>query len=903
MDRAIAKRKTSMVLYSIEESLGKYIVDHENSVACEEYGFKDIKIQDTIEQAYLDDIFQLVIKATKSTPEESAIKRLYQLSHDLNLFEVRNVIAHPNRTFLDVYWYRVAAIAADPVFESLGLKDIKAVLYSAEKGTLEDPPEDWSKKYNWDIPNNLPIKFESDITGLIGRNKDLKELKEKIFSPRTNTAAIIAPGGYGKTALVLDLLKSIVTTPESTKWVDAVSYISLKTETWDKDRFVKLDSASEIKAIEQLIAEQLGLIFDEYIDDIDQAIEEFSDKRVIICIDNLETILRDDDALFHSFVGRLPRDWKVIVTSRVVITDAFIYSLLELKEKEAIHLARLYNRNSGGDELPQEKYTKIARSCYSNPLAIKMTLDLYISGKEIPDSINEAKSNISYFSFSNLVESLSNDALRVLELIFIEPESSRKLICEILDLNADEAVSAINELSRTSLINRSSMLDNESYEINGSIKELLIINPKCLEVRAEIQDRLNKQKTVSKEIDIQQKASNLPKWHFQYIPSNAGHGLKILMKDFSKIRFSKNTNKQKISSVYAKFKNSEEHYKNDYLFIRSYAKILSSLQLVTEAKKYYLKALELKSDDMVTKYLFARFYFEQSDFDNSLLLYRSLVDEIGSKEFDVNNEAFFDSIYQGFFLSYLYKGEYQPVIDYTIKWKEKNNLRSLFGTYRASAYKRKIESIPNNDVESTLSCLNSATKILDDVFRADGYSQASCTQGYKIIEEISYYLSREVFTQSHQQECSQLLVFCDKYLVDIVDTSRSLTTDDVKSIANSLSEINLTKNPFKNRKFWRMYAVFNSHNALELNEIVKPHVLVSIKRIANNKKGGGRTNFLFAEDNTPEEYFIHFETVKNCNWSDWLTLQIGTKLAVVDSCIESGKSAKTTKECYLVNAE
>lgn len=81
MDINLAKRKAAMVLYSIEESLGRYILENESSVTCQASGFEDIKIQDVIEKTYLDEIFQLVIRATKDTTEEIAIKRLYQLAH------------------------------------------------------------------------------------------------------------------------------------------------------------------------------------------------------------------------------------------------------------------------------------------------------------------------------------------------------------------------------------------------------------------------------------------------------------------------------------------------------------------------------------------------------------------------------------------------------------------------------------------------------------------------------------------------------------------------------------------------------------------------------------------------------------------------------------------------------
>lgn len=103
MNKTIAKRKTSMVLYSIEESLGNYVLEKENSLLIDETVLYDMKIKDTLEKSYLDDIFQLVLKATKDTTEEDAVKVLYQLSHSLNLFEIRNAIAHPNRPFLDLF--------------------------------------------------------------------------------------------------------------------------------------------------------------------------------------------------------------------------------------------------------------------------------------------------------------------------------------------------------------------------------------------------------------------------------------------------------------------------------------------------------------------------------------------------------------------------------------------------------------------------------------------------------------------------------------------------------------------------------------------------------------------------------------------------------------------------------
>ena len=106
-----------MVLFKIEESLGTFVKD--KSIA-NHHSIPEVEaVKDVIEKAYLDEIFQLVISDTKDRPEEAAVRDLYKLAHELDLFAIRNAIAHPNRPFFDVFWYRVATIAADPVFEKL----------------------------------------------------------------------------------------------------------------------------------------------------------------------------------------------------------------------------------------------------------------------------------------------------------------------------------------------------------------------------------------------------------------------------------------------------------------------------------------------------------------------------------------------------------------------------------------------------------------------------------------------------------------------------------------------------------------------------------------------------------------------------------------------------------------
>ncbi|CAG23177.1 hypothetical protein [Photobacterium profundum] len=188
------KRKTAMVLHELEESLGNFILDHggveslnSNSIesiykreADKGRSFNVDSINDVVEATYLDELFRFALDIAKDSSLSDKINYLYSLFHHFDICEVRNAISHPNRPFWDCYWYRVAAVASDPVNEILGLSSVKKALVSAERNIIDEPPEEWLNKVIWQIPNNLPSNFEHGVTGLIGRQKELTELNKLI---------------------------------------------------------------------------------------------------------------------------------------------------------------------------------------------------------------------------------------------------------------------------------------------------------------------------------------------------------------------------------------------------------------------------------------------------------------------------------------------------------------------------------------------------------------------------------------------------------------------------------------------------------------------------------------------------------------------------------------------------
>ncbi|MHD0442674.1 hypothetical protein ACY2EV_18685 [Klebsiella pneumoniae] len=227
MDITLYRRKTAMVLHEIEYSLGNFILDEDisiedipqdivkNVVARESQRkqFSEIiKPKDIIESTYLDELFSIAIEITKNNSLNEYIQYIRDQFIINDIYNIRNVISHPNRQFVISYWYKVAAIASDPIINILKLDKVHSALISAEENNLSDPPDEWYDKTMWELPNNLPEVFEHGITGLVGRQKEQDLLIDCLKNRRVSNIAIVAPGGIGKTALALDLLSRQVKT-------------------------------------------------------------------------------------------------------------------------------------------------------------------------------------------------------------------------------------------------------------------------------------------------------------------------------------------------------------------------------------------------------------------------------------------------------------------------------------------------------------------------------------------------------------------------------------------------------------------------------------------------------------------------------------------------------------------
>lgn len=897
------KRKAAMVLHQIEESLGGFVLSKGNieSLNIEKLDsihkrevdkgrfFNKNSIKDIVEATYLEELFGFALDITREDSLNNSVNYLYSLFHHLDIYEVRNAVSHPNRPFWDCYWYRVAAIASDPVNEILGLSEVKQALISAEEGIISDPPEEWLQKIIWQIPNNLPKQFDHGLTGLIGRSKELQELKKHVNNPRINTIALVAPGGAGKTALALDLLDTIVSTPSFSKIIDGVIFITMKTEKLTSEGVVLLDSIQTMEELKANIFDSINEIYNENYESFEAAINGKSEDRILLCVDNLETILRDRPGSFDELNYELPRDWRVLVTSRVTISHSTIVNVESLKENSAVHLARTYLSKRGGAPLAESEYQSVTKNCYYNPLAIRLTLDLLLMGHDIPQSINVANKEIAEFSYNNLIDALSPNAVEILEAIFVEDKSTRLSLCEILEKSLDDVSSAIGELTRTSLIARRSSDQGELYSLSDSIRDLLVISPRNIKIRHLVQDRINNIRVLSKQIDFQQDERGIPSWRADYIPKAIPENLKILVTSVNAELGRARKNTDIAVMLFKKLKDAKFIYENDCLYHRSFGRVLEILKDFKSAEEHYKQAIAISVNDAASYYLLARLYYSSKKYDEAVSTYLKLIDMGWVDREDAID--FGKTIYNGFFLSLLYDGKYEQILEFTKKWKDSKWYRGVWGTYRASAWKRKMENIVDSDPKGAVDALTSAARILDDVFKTEGYFSAANKQAVKVFEEVEFCFSRREFQNQYPDSGRQLLSFVAKNIINVSQSDNGMNLDD---LVGKLSRIDLDGNPFKDSA-WRPLMVsqdiYIDDNESELQGLVAVKVC---------NRPTGKASFLFARDAFDTDYFLHFNNFKNGDWKSWCQLSLGASLDIVID-LESNVPGKAlnAKEIYM----
>ena len=301
--------------------------------------------------------------------------------------------------------------------------------------------------------HNLPIP-DYDETGLIGRDEYISNIKKLCLTSPYPTISIVGEGGVGKTALALQVAYEIL---EESNPYDLIIWISSKTTQISINEITEIENAitNSVGIFEAVSNQIIGKSSYEKIEDkIKEIIEYFSEFKILLFIDNLETIL--DDRI-RSFVGNIPQGSKIVITSRIGL-GAYEYPirLKGLEENYAVQLLRKVAQIRQVEVLaksPERTLISYAKRMNLNPSYIKWFVNCVATGKQ-PEEILQNSELFLEFCMSNVHQYLSEDAKTVLTAMQCAP--SYKDIPELSFLTDFEALkirTVIHELLSTNIIN------------------------------------------------------------------------------------------------------------------------------------------------------------------------------------------------------------------------------------------------------------------------------------------------------------------------------------------------------------------------------------------------------------------------------------------------------------------
>ena len=887
--------KTAMIIYALEEALGNYVLDNEELIEDISSNTRDSiinrekergnelsknNIVKLVESSYLNEIFNFALDITKGTNYNDYLKDLKSYASLLNIFDIRNAVSHPNRLFPDCYWYKSASIASDPLIDKLGLTSVKQALNSAVAENLNPPPDEWINNVKWAIPNTLPTSFDHEITGLLGRDKEFKDLKNVLSKIRNNLIAVVAPGGVGKTSLILQFLKDISLTPEWSNKIDAISFCTLKNERLTADGIEKIEAINGMNQIKESILSDLNEMFgDEDYNDFDTACDQLGDKKILICIDNLETLLMDSQEEFIEFNQSLPIHWRVVVTSRVSVDSAITVPLDPLMKRHAINLCRNYFRKRGVSNFSQKDLEKIADMANNNPLAIRLSIDLFIKGVDISQSIEKSQKNIALFSYRNLIESLKEKSIIVLEAIFAIGDSTKSELIELLELTGEEIVESINELSKTSLIVRSlSEVGVDCYKLSESIRDLLLITPKNIEVRQQIKDKVKSRKFKIREQARRDQALGINKFDEQYIEPNTDNATNVIIVDLNRFLDKKNRNNQSLdtlNNIKQRFNDLIDHYPHSYQLHYHYSRVLRFLKDKQGEIQSLKSAQKYSADNYRIQLSISLNNFHEGNYEESEKLFEKLI-ELDLHNPNISNQKYSYSLNNCYLHNLLYLSKFDKILEFTKNWNEDENWLVLYGTHRATSYKRKAENFNIRNLNDCQELYLKSYVIFNEIFCKEGYIHITCTEAYKNIRNIQILINKG--WQFSNSFLEKVLIFIDEHFIDIAGSLRNLSVDsnEVQDVLKTFYDIDSVTNPIKEANWYKPKTklVYDKAHIEELKSL--GFTIVTIYNIPQREY---MPNYLFAKDKSENQYYLKVDDYEG-GWNLWGYLELDNKLAI-----------------------
>lgn len=358
---------------------------------------------------------------------------------------------------------------------------------------------------NFTTYNNLPLP-DFDESGFIGRVRDVEDIKKIILS-NNRVISIIGDGGIGKTALTLKVAYDLIDMQDKCPF-DMILWTTAKTTMLTAQGIQEItNSLKDYSGLIELLGDAVNSKKTSFEENLAEIIEHMKVFNVLLIIDNLETIHNED---VRSFIREAQQYCKIVITSRIGLGELeYPRKLYGFNEIEATRLIREIAKIRNSTillQLDQKSLVAISKKLHFNPLAIKWFVNSIETGLT-PNEVFNNKGDLLNFCLSNVYDKLSNNAKSLLNILLAarKPLNDAELIY-LLDLEPFSVKLSLNELHKTSFIEREILVQQESQEIMYAVPTFAreyLLNQKPLN-KVHLKTISSKLKTLSKEIsDIQ----------------------------------------------------------------------------------------------------------------------------------------------------------------------------------------------------------------------------------------------------------------------------------------------------------------------------------------------------------------------------------------------------------------
>ncbi len=382
---------------------------------------------------------------------------------------------------------KTPAQTATLIFERLALNEGKPKNYYTSAASSSQPP-------TTSTPNNLPR-----LQPFFGRRKELKRIADALApDSRTWGVLIDGPGGIGKTSLAVRAAYDVP--PDH---FERIIFLSVKDRELDDDGVREIRSFILPGFLEMLneLARELEQ------PDITKApeserlrliLDALSATQALLILDHLESLTKTDRDQLLTFVNRLPRDCKAILTSRLRFgSGGTVLTLDRLEEMVALQiLADLAKDNPLLAETSEMERRTLYAEVGGNPLLLRWTAGQLGRGscRTIADAIAFLRScppdnDPLEFVFGDLTNEFTLEETRVLAaLTYFTLPTRVGPIAEVADLKERATESALRILTNRSLV----VPDNEEQQFTAVRQVGAFVRKRRPEVVHETGERLER---------------------------------------------------------------------------------------------------------------------------------------------------------------------------------------------------------------------------------------------------------------------------------------------------------------------------------------------------------------------------------------------------------------------------